>query len=503
MKIKLDLNSLEDYRLFLKVKSLPIYSFTGRMAEFPDEYADRLGIKASRKSNGKYASPDWMFDYQGDISALAIRKQKFAVFADCGLGKTAILLEFAKHAASQLKGQKVLIVSPLMVIRQTLAECARFYGMDLEIDQVRAAGLNEWLATNKRGSAKIGITNYEAITDSIERGKLGALILDESSMLKSHYGKWGTRIIELGKGLDWKLCLTGTPAPNDRIEYANHAVFLDHFPTVNSFLAKYFVNRGDTSNRWELKHHALGAFYTGLSHWCIFLTNPATYGWKDNVEPVPPINVHIEDIELTDDQRQLVAKAGGDMFGTPGGITSRAKLSQLAKGRSNGERVETLKPAFIRRLVESFKGESTLIWCQYNHEQEQLEKELPYAGSISGVTPQYKRDELIAAFQAGTLDTIITKAKVMGFGLNLQICTRQVFSGLMDSYETYYQAVKRSNRYGSTKPLHVHIPVTEIERPMVDNVLRKARMVQHDTEEQERIFKGFSHVSDSDLCKRS
>jgi hypothetical protein len=103
--------------------------------------------------------------------------------------------------------------------------------------------------------------------------------------------------------------------------------------------------------------------------------------------------------------------------------------------------------------------------------------------------------QIIADFQAGKVKTLISKPRILGFGLNLQRCTRMVFSGLHDSYEEYYQAVKRANRYGSTKPLHVHIPVTDLERPMVENVLRKAEMVRNDTLEQERIFKECGHVA--------
>lgn len=134
-----------------------------------------------------------------------------------------------------------LIVSPLMVVDQTIAEFRRFYGDSLPISRVKAADLPAW---TQSAHDAIGITNYDALSDRVPQGRLGALILDESSMLKSHYGRWGAECIRLGRGLGWKLALTGTPAPNDRIEYANHAVFLDAFPTVNSFLARFFVNRG-------------------------------------------------------------------------------------------------------------------------------------------------------------------------------------------------------------------------------------------------------------------
>lgn len=493
MRIEIDTSSVADYETFLKVKALPRYRFVGRTAEVPDEYADRLGMKVRQHRNGKYEPLAALFDYQRDIAALAIRKQKFAVFAECGLGKDLIMKEFSRHAAQQIgRRQCVLMVSPSMVVKQSLAETTRFYGDSLPIRCVHASELSDWL---KSGEEKIGITNYEALREELEPGRLGALILDESSLLKSHYGKWGQTAIRLGRGLDWKLALTGTPAPNDRIEYANHAVFLDRYPTVNSFLARFFVNRGQTDNRWELKPHALHPFYRALSDWCIFLTNPATYGWKDNCGVVPPIHVHIQDVDLTRQQRQLSPGGNGSLFGGQlGGITSRSKMGQLAKGYHNGSRVETNKPTFIRNLIESWPDESTIVWCLYNQEQDLMREALPGAESIEGDTPEGERERIIDNFKAGRTRTLISKGKVLGFGLNLQIATRQVFSGLQDSYELFHQCVKRSNRIGSSRPLNVHIPITEIERPMIDTVLRKAKRIDEETAEQERIFKDASRI---------
>ena len=482
MRLSLDLNTVEGYRTFLKVKALPVHRFVGREAYFPDEYADRIGVERSKDKPSKYVPRPWLFDYQRDIATTAIRKRKFAVFADCGLGKTPIFLEYVRHVNAVLpKGRAILMVCPLMVVRQTIAEAKRFYGDELPIGQVTAKDMPAW--THKGG--RVGITNYEAIADGVQQGRLGALILDESSMLKSHYGKWGTRLIELGRGLEWKLAGTGTPAPNDRIEYANHAVLLDQFPTVNSFLARFFVNRGQTNERWELKPHALRPFYRALSHWCIFLTDPSVYGWKDNCGTLPPINVHIEDVDLTDDQRGQAQRASGDLFGTLGGIGSRAKIARIAKGIG----AESLKPAYVVDRVKSFGDESRIVWCKYNPEQDELARRMPEAGNIAGDTPHEDRERIVAAFQSGEIKTIISKPKILGLGLNLQIATRQVFSTLQDSYEEYYQAVKRSNRYGSTRPLNVHIPVTDLERPMIETVLRKAKRVQADASEQEQLFR--------------
>ena len=487
MKIDFNYKSATDYDTFLKVRQCPVYRFRGAYAHIPDEYAHHLGERKIAIQSD-YTPHCGLFDYQKDIAAIAIQKRKYAIFADCGLGKTLMLLEYARHCAATTGG-KVLIVCPLMVCTQTIEEYHRWYGeTELTIGRLKAANLASWLNGETETHTQIGITNYEAIRDDMPMGKLAGLILDESSMLKSHYGAWGTRLIELGRGLEWKLCLTGTPAPNDRIEYANHAVFLDRAKTVNEFLASYFINRGETNNRWELKPHALKPFYRNLADWSIFLTNPATYGWKDNVGVTPPIHIHIDHIELTEEQRTAAQQLTGKLVATDvGGIAERGKLSQIAKGK-NG--IATNKYDFIKSQVESWPDESTIIWCHYNDEQERLEKVFPDAASISGDTPESKREELIADFKAKRRMVLLTKGKILGYGVNLQVCTRMIFSGLKDSYEEYYQCVKRANRIGSTRPLNVHIPVTELEVPFVDNVLRKASRVEQDTREQEELFRG-------------
>jgi hypothetical protein len=183
MRVEIDINTVEGYRLFLRVKSLPVFRFFGRVAWFPDEYASIVGCGELTQPSTAYAPHNRLFDYQCDISRLAIRKRKFAVFASCGLGKTLIMLEWCRHASQSLPpSRRVLIVSPLMVISQTIREAKAFYGESFRIVQVRARDLPAWLASPGDGS--IGITNYESITESITNpGHLGALALHQSQAL--------------------------------------------------------------------------------------------------------------------------------------------------------------------------------------------------------------------------------------------------------------------------------------------------------------------------------
>jgi len=483
MLVSFDTSSIDDYRKFLALKSVPSYSWSGLRAVVPDEYAAMVTGDVRRASvDVEYDPSPFCFDYQAGIASLAIRKKKYAAFVDCGYGKTIIGLEFAKHAI-RASGKKMMWVSPLMVCEQTVSECKRFYGDRIAVEQIAAADLQSWM--NSPGEC-LGVTNYEAIRDDIRPGKIGGIILDESSYLKSHYGAWGTRLIEIGRGVEWKLAMTGTPAPNDRIEYANHAVFCDQVRTTNEFLAKYFVNKGQTQERWVIKPHALRPFYRDMSSWCIFMTDPTVYGWKDNAEAIPPIHVHLEQVPLTPQQRQSVSTLTGGLFvREAGGIGQRSQLMRIAKGYDG---CPTNKPQYIYDRVASWPDESTIIWCHFNDEQDMMEKTFSAAASIRGSTPIERRRELIEAFKAGDIKTMISKPKVLGFGLNLQVATRQVFNGMNDSYEDFYQAVKRSNRVGSTRPLNVHVPLTEIEEPMVSNVLRKAGRVESDAKEQEALF---------------
>ena len=491
-EIIFDTKCLDSYKMFLKVRSLPTYKIQGRVATFPNEYAHLVDVKPSKNGKQKeYVPPDWLFDYQQAITTIAIKKKKFAAFIDCGLGKTLIIFEFMRHAMEQLrkKNQSFLIICPLMVCKQIIDEYEVFYADEpgyKPLEYIPAKNLQTWLNGK---TSRVAITNYDSLKPSITSNCLGGMACDESSMLKSHYGKWATKILELGKGLEYKLCTTGTPAPNDRIEYANHAVFLDHFPTVNSFLATYFVNRGQTNERWVLKDHAKEHFYRSLSHWSIFLSNPSTYGWEDNDETLPPIYTHFHKVKLTKEQLDILGdeyRETGDI--KMGGITRRSQLAQLAKGIYKGERVKTNKVRRIKRLVNSWPDESTIIWCLYNYEQDMIGEAFPDAGNIYGHTKQDERQRLLDLFTSGKLKTIITKPKILGFGLNLQVATRHVFSGIQDSYEQFYQAVKRSNRVGSTQPLNVHIPLTPIEQPMYDTIARKAKMIDEDTRYQEDLF---------------
>lgn len=485
----LNLSSVDDYRLFIKAKSIPQFRCRGCEITVPDEYAHLLGETGKTvKTVAEYVPIAGLFDYQAAIARLSIRKKKFGVFMACGRGKDLTMKETARHVASVLPpDKKILIMEPLNCVEQSLEETRKWYGDKLPFERVKSGNLNDWLLGS---GGRLGICNYEGLNEDTEQGKLGALFANEGSVFKSS-GVWATTMIRIGTGLEWKFIYTGTPAPNDRIEYGNHAVFLDQFPTLNSFYARYFVNKGQTQERWVMKPHAVGSFYREISHWCILLNNPAIYGFKDNCDPLPPINVHIHEIDLTGAQREAVYAITGKLFmDEPGGITTRSKLSQIGKGNYQGKKIDAAKPMYIQNLVNSWRDkESTIIWCKFDAEQDDLERMFPGAASIRGSTKYDDRVRMIREFQRGENRIIISKAECMGWGLNLQIATRQVFSACDDSFEKFHQCLARSSRIGAKYPLNAHIPVSEIERPQMENVLRKAKRINEDMIEQENEFK--------------
>jgi len=489
MQLILDPNSVADYRTFVTAKSFPKFRCAGRMIEFPSEYAHLLGLETPADVKVKQYRPiKCLFDYQASVARLSIRKKKFGIFMACGRGKDLTMKDTARYVASVLpKDKKILIMEPLNCVEQSLEETSKWYGKALPFERVKSGNLTDWILGS---GGRLGICNYDGLSEDTPQGKLGALFANEGSIFKSN-GVWATTMIRIGAGLEWKFVYTGTPAPNDRIEYANHAVFLDQFPNINAFCARYFINKGQTQDRWIMKPHAVGKFYREISHWCILLDNPAVYGFKDNCEPLPPINVHIHEIDLSNQQREAVYELTGKLFmDEPGGITTRSKLSQIGKGNYKGNKIDAAKPEFIRKLVDSWRDkESTIIWCGYNHEQDQMEKIFPDACSIRGETKYEDRIRMIRSFQAGENRLMISKSACIGWGLNLQIATRQVFSFVNDSWEQFHQCLARSSRIGAKFPLHAHFPITEIERPMMENTLAKARRIEQDAVEQEQEFK--------------
>lgn len=329
MKRELIINdfSLESYMQFLEAKKQPMHRVEGRKITIEEVH----GFDAERE----LSLSGHLFDYQKFIVTLSLARKRFAVFADVGLGKTAIFLEWVRHIQDRIAPKKVLIISQLHLIRQTIDEQVKFYGKSeiIDINAIHKGSIEEFLKWHGR----IGIVNLDKFkTPQNINYQVGAVVLDESSCLKNGTGKIRTSIIESCKGIQYKLACSATPAPNDRQEYANHALFLDYIDNFKQFFTKYFYNTG-SGNDFELKPHAKMDFYKFLSTWSIFLKNPSKYGFNDNLHDLQPAEVIWDRIELTQAQHEaaLTHASHGQMsmFGNnAGGITNRNKISQISKG---------------------------------------------------------------------------------------------------------------------------------------------------------------------------
>jgi hypothetical protein len=323
--------SIESYADLLAVRALPEYRYVDdATVEAATVLLHAIGISTATVDE-PMALPliEALFDYQAWCVEMALDRRRFAIFADTGLGKTLMQLEWARQVAARTHG-RVLVVAPANVVAQTIDEGALFYGDTFPItDAYERPALNDWLADSV--GASVAITNYEKLDGAPL--PVSGVVLDESSVLKSSMGARRTAVIDAFRGVGWKLCCSATPAPNERIEYAEHAYFLDVVRSTREFLAAFFVNR---DGEWQLKRHGVRAFYRHLASWSVFMRDPAAYGFADHNADRPPLTVEFPHVDLTDEQREAArAYESGEasLFGvTVGGVTSRTKVMQIAHG---------------------------------------------------------------------------------------------------------------------------------------------------------------------------
>jgi len=382
-----------------------------------------------------------LFDWQKVCVRRALKAGRFALFEDCGLGKTIQQGAWADTVAAATNG-RVLIVAPLCVSEQTIGELARF-GIDV----------------SRSDDARIQITNYEQL-HKIEPGMFSGVVLDESSILKSIDGKTKSRILKMFRDTPFKLACTATPAPNDVTELGNHAEFLGVM-TNAEMMASFFFNKGEREQKWSMKGHAVEAFYRWLSTWSVYVGAPSDLGYPDNGFILPKIEIESAIV------RAEIQSDGCLFFMGLGGIRERGQVRR----QTIDERVD-----MARRVIQS-TDEQVIAWCGLNDEQSKLAAAINGESvSVSGSDSMESKQEKIVAFLAGDARVLVTKPKIVGFGMNFQCASRQVFVGLGDSYEQYYQAIRRSWRFGQTKPVTVTIVLSDTESEILENVKRKERI---------------------------
>lgn len=382
-----------------------------------------------------------LFPFQKVLVQWALRKGRSALFVDTGMGKTFMSVEYAR-----LTEKRTLIIAPLSVARQTVNEAKK---INVEVYYTRSGddlidGIN--------------ITNYEMI-DHFNFDDFGCIVLDESSILKSVDGKIRSKLIEKSKDIPYRLCCTATPAPNDLTEIANHAEFLG-IMTGAEMKAMFFVHDSDTSAHggWRLKGHAQDSFYQWLASWSMSVKRPSDIGFDDTGYILPPLNI----------ERAIVVSdyvPEGQLFFA--GLKGVADRSKARKGTIADRLQEAVK------LVQSKPDEQWIVWCGLNDESSVCTKSIPGAVELAGKDSPDKKIQTIEDFQSGKIRVLVTKAKIAGMGINLQNCHNQIWLGLTDSFEIYYQGVRRSYRFGQDHPVWVYIVLSDIEEEIFQNVLRK------------------------------
>lgn len=378
--------------------------------------------------------------WQREIVAWAVRTGRAAIWADTGLGKTVMQLEWARLTIGG--DQLALVVAPLAVCQQTVREAAKL-GITARYarhqDEITCSGI--W------------VTNYERVA-RFDPAQLSAVVLDESSVLKDVTTKTRDLLIEHFAPVPNRLACSATPAPNDVAELANHAEFLG-VSTRREMLSTYFVHDQDG---WRPKGHARGPMFRWMSGWALALRRPSDIGYSDDGYVLPPLQIlpHLLPVDVD---------VPGQLFATDlGGVGGRAKV-----------RRDTLNARCQRAadLVTADPDEPWLLWCGLNNEADTLARLIPGAVNVHGsMTPEQKA-ELLLGFADGRIRHLITKPGIAAFGLNWQHCARMAFVGLSDSYEQYYQAIRRCYRYGQRRPVHVHIVLSDLEGQIAANVTRK------------------------------
>ncbi len=423
-----------------------------------------------------------LYGFQKDIVRWALAKGRAAIFADCGLGKTLMQLEWADKVSKHTSG-KVLILAPLSVTEQTIREGNKF-GIPVTL-------------CKEQSDAKdgINITNYEKLDRFVAKEFTG-VILDESSILKSFTGKVRTQIIDNFANAPFKLACTATPAPNDYMELGNHSEFLGVMtraemlamffvhdggetskwrlkghakePAPNDYmelgnhseflgvmtraemLAMFFVHDGGETSKWRLKGHAKDIFWQWMASWSVFIDNPANLGYEIMGYNLPKLNI----TEICVD-------------GTP-----TSEILSLT------ERRQARKDSLVARCEQAAElvnhsQEQWIVWCDLNDESAKLHEMITDSVEICGADkPNHKSDSMLG-FSEGNIKCLVTKPKIAGFGMNWQNCHNMIFTGLSDSYEAYYQALRRCWRFGQSKEVNVYIIISSKEGCVKENIERK------------------------------
>ena len=402
-------------------------------------YSDFLEAKLKLKSSAGIEVEKLnkhLFDFQKFIVKKALSAGKYAIFADCGLGKTLMQLEWANQV-NKFTGEPVLIMCPLAVAAQTIEEGERF-----------------GIKVNHYGEGEIQIINYDQI-DNITVNQFSGVVLDESSILKNFTGETKKKLMELFGSHKFKLCCTATPSPNDDMEITNHAEFLGQGKS-SEILAMYFTHDGGETQQWRLKGHARRRFWNFVKTWSCFVSNPCDLGFDGSKFILPKLNLIEVEVQspIRDGRLFNDIHVSATNFNQELRETKEARLSQVL------EIVNKEKDQFI-------------IWVKQNEEADWISERLEGFREVRGSDPTAKKEKDLMDFAHGKYKVLLTKTKIAQFGLNFQNCHNQIFASLDFSFEGTYQAIRRSYRFGQKKPVNIYMITTDSMANVIGAIKQK------------------------------
>lgn len=400
---------IEEYRAFLQHKKVTI---------------PQSGFVVSETSLNRA-----LFPFQRHCVSKALMCGKYALFENTGLGKTIQQMEWSRQVALHTGGA-VIIVAPLAVVGQTIAEGAKF-GYEI----IRYSGAAE--------GGKIYITNYDQI-EGMDCSLFAGVVLDESSILKNFDGKTKQLIIDRFANTPYKLACTATPSPNDVMELCNHAEFLNVM-NRNEMLAMYFIHDGGNTSSWRLKGHCEQMFWDFVSEWATMIEKPSDIGFSDAGYILPPLN-YIEEHIMT-------AKRDNWRLFNDMAVNATSYNEELR---------QTIKERLTRAAeIVNASDENFIIWIKQDIEGDMLRELIPDAVEVRGSERPEEKERKLLGFGLGEFRVLVTKLKIAQFGMNYQNCHNQIFVALDFSFESTYQGIRRSYRFGQTREVNIYLICTD------------------------------------------
>lgn len=387
-----------------------------------------------------------MFPFQRAITRWACRRGRSAVWADCGLGKTIISLEWLRLVTDR-EGGSGLVLTPLAVAEQFVEEGEKF-GIPVNVcrdgSEVRPG---------------INVTNYERL-HRFDASAFVAMVADESSILKDYASSTRNALIDAFNRTPYRMACTATPAPNDHIELGNHAEFLGVL-TRTEMLSTFFVHDGGDTQTWRLKRHAAADFWRWVCSWAVVIRRPSDLGFSDEGYYLP--RLHIKDVTVPADDD--LASAMGTLFAV--------QASTLTEQRSARRGSLAARVAEAAAIVAAEPSEPWLLWCDLNDESSALVAAIPGAVEVRGSDDPETKVERLNGFRSGKYRVLVTKPSIAGHGMNWQHCARVVFVGLSNSWEQWYQAIRRTHRFGQQRDVRCYMVSSESEGKVAANLNRK------------------------------